>query len=114
MHRQRFGDVRADAHHRVERRHRLLEHEPDAGAADRAHLLFGQRQQILALEEHLAADTWPGSCTSRMIENAVTDLPLPDSPTRPSVSPLWISNDTSFTATTGAGLASNTVRKFST
>ena len=37
-----------------------------------------------------------------MIENAVTDLPLPDSPTRPSVSPLRISNDTSFTATTRA------------
>ena len=33
-----------------------------------------------------------------MIENAVTDLPLPDSPTRPSVSPLRISNDTSLTA----------------
>ena len=29
----------------------------------------------------------PGGCTSRRIENAVTDLPLPDSPTRPSVSP---------------------------
>ena len=35
-----------------------------------------------------------------MIENAVTDLPLPDSPTSPSVSPLRISNDTSLTATT--------------
>src|SRR2546422_892917 len=29
----------------------------------------------------------PGGCTRRMIDNAVTDLPLPDSPTRPSVSP---------------------------
>src|SRR6476659_3908746 len=29
----------------------------------------------------------PGGGTSLMIENAVTDLPLPDSPTRPSVSP---------------------------
>src|SRR5687767_11724710 len=52
----------------------------------------------------------PGSWTRRMIENAVTDLPLPDSPTRPSVSPLRISNDTSLTATTGP----NTVRRFST
>ena len=33
------------------------------------------------------AVTRPGGCTRRMIENAVTDLPLPDSPTRPSVSP---------------------------
>src|SRR5262245_30626384 len=36
-----------------------------------------------------------------MIENAVTDLPLPDSPTSPSVSPLRTSNDTSLTATSG-------------
>ena len=29
----------------------------------------------------------PGGWTSRMIDSAVTDLPLPDSPTSPSVSP---------------------------
>src|SRR6186997_1910427 len=52
----------------------------------------------------------PGFWTRRMIENAVTDLPLPDSPTSPSVSPLRISNDTSSTATRGP----NTVRRFST
>src|SRR6187397_1389367 len=33
----------------------------------------------------------PGGATSRMMDIAVTDLPLPDSPTRPSVSPraMW-------------------------
>ena len=31
--------------------------------------------------------TCPGGCSSRMIEKAVTDFPLPDSPTTPSVSP---------------------------
>ena len=40
----------------------------------------------------------PGGCTSRMIDSAVTDLPLPDSPTRPSVSPARISKLTSSTA----------------
>ena len=45
-----------------------------------------------------------------MIDSAVTDLPLPDSPTRPSVSPGWISKLTSLTAGAGAGRAvSNTV-----
>ena len=43
----------------------------------------------------------PGGCTSRMIDSAVTDLPLPDSPTRPSVSPARISKLTSSTAGTG-------------
>ena len=51
----------------------------------------------------------PASCSSWRIENAVTDLPLPDSPTSPSVSPLRISNDTSSTATTGRPGTSNTV-----
>ena len=45
----------------------------------------------------------PGGCTSRMIDSAVTDLPLPDSPTRPSVSPARISKLTSSTAGAGAG-----------
>ena len=30
----------------------------------------------------------PGGCTKRMIDSAVTDLPLPDSPTNPNVSPI--------------------------
>ena len=38
----------------------------------------------------------PGGCTSRRIESAVTDLPLPDSPTRPSVSPRATSKLTSI------------------
>src|SRR2546427_5048278 len=39
---------------------------------------------------------------SRRIERPVVDLPQPDSPTRPSVSPGRISNDTSSTACTRA------------
>ena len=43
----------------------------------------------------------PGAGTSRTSASAVSDLPLPDSPTRPSVSPRSRPNDTS--ATTGSG-----------
>src|SRR5262245_8098014 len=39
---------------------------------------------------------------SRRIERPVVDLPQPDSPTRPSVSPAMMSNDTSSTAWTRA------------
>ncbi len=53
--------------------------------------------------------TRPGDGTSRRIENAVTDLPEPDSPTRPSVSPRRSSNETSSTATNGVAPVSNTV-----
>jgi len=35
---QRFRNLIADGEHRVERRHRLLEDQPDSGAADCAHL----------------------------------------------------------------------------
>jgi hypothetical protein len=55
VHEQRLGDLRADAQHRVERRHRLLEDEPDAGAATRRISDSGSIGQIAALEQHLAA-----------------------------------------------------------
>ena len=51
VHDQRLGDVGADAHHRIERGHRFLKDETDSGAADLAHLGFGERQQLFALED---------------------------------------------------------------
>jgi hypothetical protein len=42
--------------------------------------------------------TRPGRSISRMIERAVTDLPLPDSPTTPSVPPFSIEKSTPSTA----------------
>ena len=60
MDRQRLGNVRADAHHGIERRHRFLEHEADAGAADLPHLLLGEREQVPALETNRAAGDAPG------------------------------------------------------
>jgi hypothetical protein len=44
---------------------------------------------------------WPPSCGVRcMSTRAVVDLPQPDSPTTPSVSPLRTSKETSSTALT--------------
>ena len=41
-----------------------------------------------------------GDCTRRMIESAICDLPQPDSPTMPSVSPLLSVKETSSRAYT--------------
>ena len=51
------------------------------------HLALGERQQVAALEIDAPAEDAAGRLHSRRIESAVTDLPLPDSPTSPSVSP---------------------------
>src|SRR5690348_3872855 len=50
----------------------------------------------------------PGRC-SRMMLNAVTDFPHPDSPTMPSVSPGWSSNETPSTALTVPSVVLKTV-----
>ena len=55
VHGERLGNLIADAHHRVERRHRLLEDERDARAPHLAHLGLAQGQQVAPLEEHRAA-----------------------------------------------------------
>ena len=49
----------------------------------------GQRQQVVAVEDRPRRATMrPGGVgMSRMIDRFVTDLPEPDSPTMPSVSP---------------------------
>jgi hypothetical protein len=44
VHHQRLGDVIADAHHGIERRHRLLKNQSDTSAAHPPHLLFGGGQ----------------------------------------------------------------------
>ena len=56
----------------------------------------------------------PGGCTSRMIESAVTDLPLPDSPTSASVSPSRTLKLTSSTAMTVRLPLEKPVVRFST
>src|SRR5688500_9286596 len=58
--------------------------------------------------------TRPGGCTSPRIENAVSDLPLPDSPTSDSVSPLRSWKLTSMTAGTKRPAISKPVVRCST
>ena len=53
---QRLGDLPADAHDRIERGHRLLEHHRDGVAADAAHLGFGKPDQLAAVEPDAAFD----------------------------------------------------------
>ena len=91
-----------DPHERIERRHRILEDHRDPLAADLPHLVVGQRQQVDAVEQRLSPETMrPGGVgTSRMIDRLVTDLPEPDSPTMPSVSPRPRSKLTPSTART--------------
>ena len=52
---QHLRDLEADAEHRVERAHRLLEDHRDLGAAQRAQLARRTLQQVLALENDPAA-----------------------------------------------------------
>ena len=51
-----LGDLVADAVHRVQRRERVLEDHRDVAPADLAQLVGGQREQLGALEDDLAAD----------------------------------------------------------
>ena len=51
---EHLGDLVADLHDRIERRHRLLEDHRDAIAANTAHLGGRFQQQVVALEQHAA------------------------------------------------------------
>ena len=55
MHDQRFSHLIADREHRIERGHRLLKDERDAGAPYFSHPAFVERQEILSLEDDAAA-----------------------------------------------------------
>jgi hypothetical protein len=51
---QGFHHLLADREDRIERGHRLLEDHRDVAAASLAHLLFGEVEQVLPLEQDLA------------------------------------------------------------
>ena len=53
---QRFGDLVADRQHRVERGHRLLKDHRNVVAADIAHFVFVELQQVFPLQRDRAAD----------------------------------------------------------
>ena len=54
MDEQRLHDLLADRQDRVERGHRLLEDHRDVAAAQFAHLLVGEFEQVAAFEQHAA------------------------------------------------------------
>ena len=60
MNDQRLHDLEADRQHRIERAHRLLENHRDIAAADGAHFIGRQLQQIAALKHDAAADDAAG------------------------------------------------------
>ena len=67
---------------------RLLEHHGDAIAPESRISFFDMREHVAPVEADVAADDAARLATSRSAENMVTLLPEPDSPTRPSTSPL--------------------------
>ena len=93
----RLGDLLADGEDRIERGHRLLEDHADAVAADRAQASRVERQRDPRPRTGCGRPSIcpGGSGKRRMIDSAVTVLPQPDSPTRPSISPGSSENETS-------------------
>ena len=92
---ERLGHDLADPHARVQRRHRILEDHHQV-APDLAQSLALQPRDVLALNSTEPSVT----SSSRTMQRASVDLPQPDSPTMPSVSPCRTSNETPSTACT--------------
>ena len=51
---EHLGDLVADPHQRVQRRHRLLEHHRDVAAAQAEPLVLVEGQEVLSLKQNLA------------------------------------------------------------
>ena len=98
MQAQRLADLKAHRKGRVQAGHRLLKDHADAVAAHIAHRPLVERQQVLAVErDPPALDRAGGQGRSRMIARAVTLLPQPHSPTRPTIRPASTVNDSPST-----------------
>ncbi len=95
---EHLGDLVADPHHRVQRRHRLLKHHGDVAAAQRQPRVLVEREQVLPLEDDLAGLGFTFSGSRPISAWAHIDFPEPDSPTTQRILPAVRSNDTSSTA----------------
>ena len=80
-----LGDLRADLVEGVQRGQRVLEDHRDLVAADRAQVVLGRAEQVLAVEAHGAADAGVAGAGQAQHVSEETDLPDPDSPTIPNV-----------------------------
>ena len=96
-----LDDLVADADEGGEGGHGVLEDDADAFAAEFAHLLDGELEEVSALEEDLA-----GEGRRRGMHMELTDLPQPDSPTMQRISPRWTSKETSWTVVTALRVSS--------
>ena len=96
----RLGEVVDDLGERVQRGHRILEDHAEPGAPDLPHPGLGDRHQVLAPEPQFARVICPGGEIIRIIALPRVDLPHPDSPTRPRISPFLMSSETRSTAAT--------------
>ena len=98
---ERLGEVILDPQQRVEARHRLLEDQPEVGPAQPAELPAAASRsgsgRRTSPRRRAAA---PSGRSPRMPRPSV-DLPQPDSPTSPTISPSSMSSDTPSTARTG-------------
>jgi hypothetical protein len=66
--RERLDELLADREDGVQAGHRLLKDHPDLLAADRAHLVPGQVEQVAALEKDPAAVDEPGRLRDELQE----------------------------------------------
>ena len=82
-----------------ERGQRILEDRADLAAAHLAHLLVRQVVDAPAFERISPPAMRPGGSSRPMIAAPVSDLPAPDSPTTPRISPGAMSNEMSSSAT---------------
>ena len=83
----RLDQLPADRVERIERGQRILEDRADLAAADLAHLLVRQVVDAPAVERISPPAMRPGGSSRPMIAAPVSDLPAPDSPTTPRISP---------------------------
>ena len=85
VHLRAFGDLVADPHDGVERGHRLLEDHRDRPSANLSEPAGRCRHEILALEQHLAADDLAGAgeeAHDRAQRHALAAARLADEPER--------------------------------
>jgi hypothetical protein len=57
MRQYRFGNLLADPHHRIQRRHRFLKNHGHPGTAQMAHFAGAGRTQVLAVKQNVAANS---------------------------------------------------------
>ena len=83
----RLDELAADRVEGFEAGQRVLEDRADPSAADLPHLLVGQLVDAPSVEADLPPAMRPGGSSRPMIALPVSDLPAPDSPTTPKISP---------------------------